>query len=276
MSGHNASHRALAGAIVCALVVVGCGGADGVRRMRAAQIVDAGGGDSSDAKPQQPFVCGTTNSLDCAQPFKLLPDGHLTNFGPLEYTTSSGKWCDASGFHGSQFSFPGSGADDTNAVMVDAADGSLKIQLTVSAGSYGGGGLAFESCLDASEFTGIKFSIAVSNGSLDGCTYQLQLQTFEQRPTSQAPAGGCDQNTTTCYRFPAATNLPPPSTDPTMPTPVSISFSSFTGMMVMPATAQLVGLQWQVNSSGAACTVELRIDDVDFIPAAPPPDAGSD
>jgi hypothetical protein len=115
----------------------------------------------------------------------------------------------------------------------------------------------------------------VSSGSLSGCTYQLQLQTFEQRPTSQNPPGGCDINTTSCYSFPAARNLAEPSTDPTKPTLVKVMFSEFTAS-VMPAPAQLVGLQWQVNSSSGACTVELRIDDIDFIPAAPPSDAGTD
>ena len=33
----------------------------------------------------------------------------------------------------------------------------------------------------------------------------------------------------------------------------------------------MVGLQWQVNSSGGGCTVELRIDDIAFIPAARAP-----
>ena len=35
----------------------------------------------------------------------------------------------------------------------------------------------------------------------------------------------------------------------------------------MPAPAQIVGLQWQVNSTSGPCTVELRIDDVAFTPA---------
>ena len=38
-----------------------------------------------------------------------------------------------------------------------------------------------------------------------------------------------------------------------------------------PAPAQIVGLQWQVNSTSGMCTVELRLDDIAFIPAAPPP-----
>ena len=82
-------------------------------------------------------------------------------------------------------------------------------------------------CLNASAFTGIQFTVAVASGSLTGCSYQLQLQTFEQRPTTQSPAGGCDINTTSCYGFPAAANLPAPSADITMPTVVSIPFASF-------------------------------------------------
>ena len=260
-------------ALACALASASsCGGAGGTRRERAIQPNDAGDGPVTTA----PFVCGTTNTLDCTKAVMLMPDGHVTNFSAAEYTTASGKWCDASGFHGSTFSFKGNGANDSNSVTVDAADGSMKLALSVSAGSYGGGGLAFEACLDATVFTGVQFSIAVSSGSLTGCSYQLQLQTFEQRPMSQNPPGGCDINTTSCYSFPSATGLPAPSTDPTMPTLVKVPFSQF-GASVMPAPAQLVGLQWQVNSSSGACTVELRIDDIDFIPAAaPPPDAGTD
>jgi hypothetical protein len=122
----------------------------------------------------------------------------------------------------------------------------------------------------------VTFSIAVASGSLSGCTYQLQLQTFEQRPTTQSPAGGCDQNTTSCYSYPAATGLPAPSTDITMPTVVNIPFTSFARSQNAPAPTQLVGLQWQVNSSSGSCTVELRIDDVGFIPAAAPPEPSSD
>jgi len=269
MSGHRTSAGSPARAIACALVAaaLGCGGADGVRRLRAVEP-------RADGSSEAPFVCGMTNSLDCSNAVMLMPSGHLTNFGPREYSPSSGKWCDESGFHGSQFSFKGNGAMDSNGVTVDAVDGSLKLQITASAGSYGGGGLAFESCLNASAFTGVQFSIAISSGSLDGCTYQLQLQTFEQRPNTQSPPGGCDPNTTSCYSFPAARNLPAPSTDPTKPTLVTIPFSAFTAS-VMPAPNQLVGLQWQINSSSGACTVELRIDDIDFIPASPPPDAGT-
>jgi hypothetical protein len=258
--------------ITCILALAafagGCGGADGVRRMRAQQVQDAAA---------TKYICGSTNELNCSAPSTLMADGHLTNFSFAEYSESSGKWCDASGFHGSTFAYNGVEAN-SRSMTVDTTDESVKLSVMVSGGSYAGGGLAFESCLDASAFSGIKFTVAVSGGSLTGCSYEFQLQTFEQRPTSQNPPGGCDQNTTSCYSFPAARNLPAPSMNPASPTLVTLPFSGFVGTSVMPPTAQLVGLQWQVSSSGGPCTVELRIDDIDFIPAAasPPPNAGTD
>ena len=220
-----------------------------------------------------PFKCsGSIAPLDCAAPFMLPADGRVTDFSMREWSSAGGKWCNEGGVHGAIFSFKGNAPNDSNAISVNTDDASLRLTLSVSSGSYGGGGLAFESgCLNASAFTGVQFTAAVASGSLTGCTYQLQLQTFEQRPTSQSPPGGCDILTTSCYGFPAAANLPTPSTDITMPTLVSLPFGSF-GASVMPAPAQIVGLQWQVNSSSGACTVELRIDDIAFIPAAAPPE----
>jgi hypothetical protein len=245
------------------------------------RLTGAGGGTGvdggTDAAPLPPFMCsGSISLLDCAAPFKLPADGHVTDFSPREWSNPSGKWCDESGMHGSIFAFAGSAAMDSEAHGV--TDQSLRLSLSVTAGSYAGGGIAFEAgCVDATAFAGVQFSIAVASGSLSGCTYQLQLQTFEQRPIMQSgsnPPGGCDQNTTSCYSFPAARNLAAPSADPTNPTLVTVPFDAFTAS-VAPAPAQLVGLQWQVNSSSGACVVELRIGNIGFIPAAaPPPDAG--
>jgi hypothetical protein len=45
-----------------------------------------------------------------------------------------------------------------------------------------------------------------------------------------------------------------------------MSFSNPAGSTIMTRT-QIVGLQWQVNSSGGTgtCSVELRVDDVKFV-----------
>jgi len=37
-----------------------------------------------------------------------------------------------------------------------------------------------------------------------------------------------------------------------------------------------VGVQWQVNATGGACTVEFVFDNIDFIPAATPDGGGGD
>lgn len=278
------SPRKLLGRVACALtalaLVAGCP-QGGIRRAPLEPTVGIDAGDT--APPEQRYMCsGSISALNCAAPFVLPADGHVTDFSYREWNPGPRKWCNVAGMHGAIFSFPGSNTNDHNDQTVNTDDGSFRLILTVSPGSYGGGGLAFEAgCVDASAFEGVHFSIAVASGSLTGCTYQLQLQTFEQRPIQQNspnPPGGCDQNTTSCYSFPAATGLPAPSTDTANPTQVMIPFSSFAQSGMMPAPKELVGLQWQVNASGAGCTVELRIDDVGFIPAAAPPptDAATD
>ena len=184
-----------------------------------------------------PLVCGSPATvLDCAAPFKPATAGYVNAFSYREW--DGGKWCGEGDMHGSIFSFKGSGANDAASIGVNTTDASLRLSLTVSKGSYGGGGMAFESgCVDATAFAGVQFTLAVGSGSLAGCAYQMQLQTFEQRPTSQAPPGGRDQNFTTCYSFPyVRDNLPAASMDLTMPTLVSLPFSRFSAS-AMPAPA---------------------------------------
>jgi hypothetical protein len=264
-------------ALTAAAIAAGCA-PGGTRRSRLEPTVGVDASTPMEVAPR--YVCSTSiASLNCSAPFVPAADGHITDFSAREWNNSSGKWCNEAGMHGAYFSFKGNGANDSNGITVNA-DGTLRLTLSVSSGSYGGGGIAFEAgCTDASAFSGVQFTVAVASGSLTGCTYQLQLQTFEQRPTSQNPPGGCDINTTSCYSFPSATGLPAPSADLANPTMVTAPFSSF-GSSVMPAPAQIVGLQWQVNSSSGSCTVELAIDNIGFIPAAapppPPPDAGTD
>src|SRR5262245_3225272 len=273
-------HRPLgsgaAGALaILALAASGCP-ESGARRPRLQPTVGIDG--SSDVTFLPPYVCsGSIADLNCAAPFIPPADGHITDFGMREWSGGAGKWCNAAGMHGALFSYKGSGANDASSLTVNTDDASLRLTSTVSNGSYGGGGMAFEAgCVNASAFDGVQFTVAIVSGSLTGCSYQFQLQTFEQRPLTPLPAGGCDQNMASCYQFPSATGLPAPSTDPANPTLVTLPFSVFSAARMFPTPTELVGFQWQLNSSGAGCTVELRIDDVAFIPAAAPqPDAGA-
>ena len=102
----------------------------------------------------------------------------------------------------------------------------------------------------------------MTSGSLNGCVWQVQLQTQDQRPSTQLdPTGGtCASN---CYRFPAATLAMPVAATYVVP---FTSFNNPAGSAI-PTATQIVGVQWQANSSSGTgtCTVELHIDDVRFV-----------
>ena len=102
------------------------------------------------------------------------------------------------------FSYSGA-APSAATAAVDTTAQNLKLNLTVGATGYAGGGLTFDSCVNASSFTSVQFTAAITAGSLTGCTWQVQLQTQDQRDsTATNPSGGtCDATTTTCYRYPA-------------------------------------------------------------------------
>ena len=87
-------------------------------------------------------------------------------------------------------------------VAVDATARNLKLNFAVTAGQYAGGGLIFDSCVNATTFNAVQFTAAITGGSLTGCAWQVQVQTQDQRAsTATNPSGGtCASN---CYRFPA-------------------------------------------------------------------------
>ncbi|HMF39272.1 MAG TPA: hypothetical protein VKQ32_01195 [Polyangia bacterium] len=256
--------------LAIAALGAGCGGSSGERRARLATtqgLPDAGPGNF-----QPPFVCSQSvvQTYDCTMPFPLRPDGHITDFSNREWDNMNGLWCDESGFHGKIYSYTNSAAfpNDTHSNPVNTDDSSMHLLLSVTGGQYGGGGLQFDAgCLDVSAFTGVQFTAAVVSGSLTPCPLQLQLATFDQRPITPAPGGGCDSSTgVSCYGYPAATNIAVPSTDPLNPTLITLPFSSFS--KVTGALTQVVGLQWQVNAT-SQCTVELALGHIGFIPATP-------
>src|SRR4029079_16293403 len=100
-------------------------------------------------------------------------------------------------------------------------------------------------CPSARWFNALRSPAWVSMGSLTGCSFHAYLQTFEQRPTTQAPPGGC--SAASCYSFPGSPDLAPLSTTPTT---FTVPFSSLTqsAAHTNPIAGQIVGLQWQVNS----------------------------
>jgi hypothetical protein len=203
-------------------------------------------------------VGGSTGGLDCNAALQPNTGGLVTSFA--DWNVATGHWGPTTGgLRGSKFAFGGGPADasiPTETATVDTTAQNLRLQLGVVAGGYAGGGVSFDSCVTASMYTQLQFTIS---GSTGGCPYQVQLQTFGQRPATLNPPGGCTAN---CSQYPAATGLTSPTTTSM---PITVPFSSFTGLTAAMET-ELVGIQWQVNSGSGACTVDIRIDDIKFLP----------
>ncbi|HVZ85719.1 MAG TPA: hypothetical protein VHG72_02045, partial [Polyangia bacterium] len=209
-------------------------------------------------------TCPLGGALDCSSAGALrLPGGEITDFSSTEWSGTTSQWCDANGLRGHLFAF--SGTASTATAAVDAVAQDLKLDLTVGKTDYAGGGIVFESCVDAAAFTSVQFTAAVTSGSLSGCVWQVQLQTQDQRATTATdPTGGTCSST--CERYPVVANLAVPGATAGTYTETFTAFTNQTGSTI-PMPTQLVGVQWQVdsgNSGAGTCTVELRIDDVVF------------
>ena len=194
----------------------------------------------------------------------------MTQFSALEWNASTGKWCNALGLDGSLLSYAGPAPSASTAAVETTPPRGLRLDLTVAATGYAGGGLIFDSCVDASSFNSVQFTAAVISGSLTGCSWQVQLQTQDQRPSNDTnPAGGtCDPNGAAgCYRFPAVANLAVPGATATTYTQLFTAFNNPSSSTI-PTRTQITGIQWQVNSASSGtgtCTVGLRIDSITFV-----------
>jgi hypothetical protein len=215
-------------------------------------------------------MCPSTQLLDCANPVTLT-DGQVMAWSAQEWNNTSGKFCNASGVRGSIYSYHG--VDDTLTQGSKVDSGALLLTLNVAAADYAGGGMAFDRCVSVpSTFNALQFTIALASGDITGCDWSVQVKTFEQFPTTQNPAGGCNMDTTSCYNFPALKNAVVPTATPQT---VTIPISNLMPAAANPATQQqIVGFQWQVESGApvdpdggvqAPCMVGLRIDDIKFV-----------
>jgi hypothetical protein len=212
--------------------------------------------------------CPLGGRLDCtaAGSLDIAGDGQIVDFSTGQWNATTAKFCDSQGLDGSLSSFAGTGS--TAAAVVDTTAQNLKLNFTVSAGQYAGGRVNFDSCVDARAFNAIQFSASVTAGSLNGCAWQLQIQTQDERPTTATnPTGGTCTATTAapCERYPAAALTAATGTATTYTTRFTAFSNPATSTIV--TASQITGLQWQVNSSNGTgtCTVELHIDNVRFV-----------
>ena len=204
--------------------------------------------------------CTTAGSLD------ITGTGQIVDFSTGQWNATTGKFCDSLGLDGGLSSYAGTGS--MAAAVVDTTAQNLKLNFTVSAGQYAGGRVNFDSCVDARMFNSIQFTASATVGSLNGCTWQLQVQTQDERPTTATnPTGGTCTATTAapCERYPAAALAAATATATTYTTRFT-ALSNPANSAVVTA-GQITGLQWQVNSSNGTgtCMVELHIDNVRFV-----------
>jgi len=202
-------------------------------------------------------VPSSTGPLNCAAPKHVMATGLVTNFSDWNATT--GRWGASGALQGSLFAYKGGPEADAGMPTANVVSQALSLRLVVTPGGYLGGGTTFNSCVDVSAYTMLTFTVAVTAGDLNGCSLQAQIQTFDQRPTSADPPGGCEPSAS-CFNFPAAAVT---NTVGSAATPVSVPMASFSGWNDI-SPREVIGLQWQVNSSGGGCTPTLVIDDVRF------------
>jgi hypothetical protein len=183
----------------------------------------------------------------------------ITDFSPLGWHATIGKFGTLGSLTGSIFSYGGAGS--LMASRVDTTNQNLVLSGNVAAGDYGGGGMSFDSCVNASSYTGVQFTLG---GTAAGCDLVFLIQTFSQQSTSVG--GGCMSS---CYNFPETTLNNTTG-------PVTVHFADLAGGQPIGAVdiaKQIMGLQWQFQSSApvgdagqSGCTgVNLTIDDVAFV-----------
>jgi hypothetical protein len=217
---------------------------------------------------------GTTtprSGLDCAN--AVVPgsqsDGTLgvvTDFS--EWNNSQGRWGTTDALYGAIYSYAGA-SSSMNSAKVEGTPPGMHLTGAVADNDYGGGGIGFSVCAKVEQFTQIQFDII---GGAPGCDLELQLQTFAQRPTSQSPAGGCNQDTTSCYNFPVIKQVIDVSLPIAEMTTVTKPLSEFSDWSTDNAN-QVVGLQWQFTGTTVdmattpdGCPIDVTITNVKFLP----------
>jgi hypothetical protein len=191
----------------------------------------------------------------------------VTDFS--DYSTTTGKWGSTSGLYGAVYGYPGT-KGSTMTGTVDATAKNLHLVGAINAGDYAGGGLSFYACATAASYTKVSFSLTGSfGGTASACDLELQIQTFDQRPTTQTPPGGCDASAGSCYGYPVKTKIGTPSSTTTT---ITLTLADFSKWSTANAN-QIVGLQWQITVPTASttddaalpsCAADFTIDDIKF------------
>jgi hypothetical protein len=213
----------------------------------------AAGGASGGAGGVAPFACN-----------------HTAAPGPTIAPGTNGTWGTASDVAGGTFQYQATSEAGSDAVTANTSTtpGSVILTATVNAGEYTGYGLYFKDCIDASQYSGIQFTMS---GDLGGGTLVFQVQTNKNYPIDTnnkkgacggSWSSGCGNNQIT------ASNITGTAA------PVQVRWGDMTGGQsngvnnpVEPN--ELLGIQWQVNCTnppdgGTSCPLNITIAEVKF------------
>jgi len=204
---------------------------------------------------------GGSSVYTCAN--AIVPvSGVVTNFA-TDWNATTARWGSGT-LTGTIYQYAGTGATMSTA-KVEGSPLGLHLTGTVPGTNYAGGGLTFLSCVKVSSFTKVQFDVY---GSGPNCAIELQLQTFDQRPTDQNPPGGCVKATdgSGCFTFPLAKQVVDLSTTVTTPKTVTATLANFTNWSTTEA-GQIVGLQWQFTHTGSSdCAINATFTNIKFVP----------
>ena len=206
----------------------------------------------------------THSGLDCENAIvpNNLVEGGVTDF--TDWDNSSGRWGDNDGLWGNIYGYK----DQTSSMngVIDAETNTFHATGAVSAGEYGGIGLAFASCTTVASFSQVEFTMS---GTFPGCDMQLQIKTFDQQPDTQTPPGGCDPDGAEgCYNFPAMMQV---ATESDETVTVTVPLADIDKWSEDNAK-QVIGIQWQWTTndqldpdSDVGCPIDVKISDVKFL-----------
>jgi hypothetical protein len=143
--------------------------------------------------------------------------------------------------------------------------GTLHFQVSIpgpaTTDSYAGFGVGFGSptCVDASAYTGIEFTLS---GTLDNCVFQAGVSPSEDNAVANGPSGSCTLGSACVPPFSGPIVLPTSS-----PPVVMVPFSDMAGGNPLATVnpAKLNTVQWLVTPAGnAPCTADVTIDRASF------------
>jgi hypothetical protein len=167
---------------------------------------------------------------------------------------------------GGTFSYAAPGLTPSTLSLVPGANATPALEVAAHPGlptdpsnAWFGFGLFFDSCVDASAYDAVQFTI---NGSLGDCSIRFAVSSSENVSPADDPRGTCTE--ATCF---------PPSTPITTTGTMVIRFADFTfpGSPNVVDPKSFIGIQWQMDTpSGSACTARFTVDDISFVNAPPP------